>query len=72
MLTKDGVEFKDASDLVGKGMYEVDKLLWETYPDTAVIGIGQAGEMKLSNAGISVKTPRTALVGMRAAAAWVP
>ncbi|OGO71552.1 MAG: aldehyde ferredoxin oxidoreductase [Chloroflexi bacterium RBG_19FT_COMBO_62_14] len=54
VLTKDGVEFKDASDLVGKGMYEVDELLWETYPDTAVIGIGQAGEMKLSNAGISV------------------
>jgi aldehyde:ferredoxin oxidoreductase len=54
VVTKDGVEFKDASDLVGKGMYEVDELLWEKYPDTAVIGVGPAGEMKLSNAGISV------------------
>jgi aldehyde:ferredoxin oxidoreductase len=54
VINKDGVEFKDAADLMGKGMYEVDEVLWETYPDTAVIGIGQAGEMKLSNAGISV------------------
>jgi aldehyde:ferredoxin oxidoreductase len=54
VVTKDGVKFEDASDLVGKGMYEVDELLWEKYPDTAVIGIGPAGEMKLSNAGISV------------------
>jgi aldehyde:ferredoxin oxidoreductase len=53
-VTKDGVRFEDASDLVGKGMYEVDQVLWEKYPDTAVIGIGPAGEMKLSNAGISV------------------
>jgi aldehyde:ferredoxin oxidoreductase len=54
VVTKDGVEFKDAGDLLGKGMYEVDELLWKTYPDTAVIGIGPTGEMKLSNAGISV------------------
>jgi aldehyde:ferredoxin oxidoreductase len=54
VVTKDGVKFEDASDLVGKGMYEVDELLWEKYPDTAVIGVGPAGEMKLSNAGISV------------------
>ena len=39
---------------MGKGMYEVDELLWKKYPKTAVIGIGPAGEMKLSNAGISV------------------
>ncbi len=54
IITKDGVEFQDAADLMGKGMYEIDDLMWEKYPDTAVIGIGQAGEMKLSNAGISV------------------
>lgn len=54
VVTKDGVKFEDASSLVGKGMYEVDELLWEKYPDTAVIGIGPAGEMKLSNAGISI------------------
>jgi aldehyde:ferredoxin oxidoreductase len=54
VVTKDGVKFEDAADLVGKGMYAVDELLWERYPKSAVIGIGQAGEMKLSNAGISV------------------
>jgi aldehyde:ferredoxin oxidoreductase len=54
VINKDGVEFKDASDLIGKGMYEVDEILWKTYPDTAVVGIGQAGEMKLSNGGISI------------------
>ncbi len=54
IITKDGVEFQDAAWLMGKGMYEVDDLMWEKYPNTAVIGIGQAGEMKLSNAGISI------------------
>ena len=57
VITKDGVEFKDASGLMGKGMYEIDEILWKDYPKTAVIGIGQAGEMKLSNAGISVNDP---------------
>ncbi len=57
VITKDGVEFKDASDLTGKGMYEIDEILWKDYPKTAVIGIGPAGEMKLSNAGISVNDP---------------
>lgn len=54
VVNKDGVQFEDAADLVGKGMYEVDDLLWEKYPKSAVIGVGPAGEMKLSNAGISV------------------
>lgn len=54
IVTKDGVKFEDAADLLGKGMYEIDELMWKQYPDTAVIGIGPAGEMKLSNAGISV------------------
>jgi aldehyde:ferredoxin oxidoreductase len=57
VVTKDGVKFEDASALAGKGMYEVDELMWKQYPDTAVIGIGQAGEMKLSNAGISINDP---------------
>jgi aldehyde:ferredoxin oxidoreductase len=57
VISKDGVEFKDASGLMGKGMYEIDEILWKDYPKTAVIGIGQAGEMKLSNAGISVNDP---------------
>jgi aldehyde:ferredoxin oxidoreductase len=54
IVTKDGVQFEDAAPLMGMGMYEVDDCLWERFPNTAVIGIGQAGEMKLSNAGISV------------------
>jgi len=54
VVSKDGVEFYDADPLMGKGMYEVDEALWEKYPKSAVIGIGPAGEMKLSNAGISV------------------
>ncbi|MBA4383153.1 MAG: aldehyde ferredoxin oxidoreductase [Anaerolinea sp.] len=57
VINKDGVKFESASDLSGKGMYEVDEILWEKYPKSAVIGIGQAGEMKLSNAGISVNDP---------------
>ncbi len=57
-INKDGVTFEDAVDLIGKGMYEVDTLMWEKYPNKpAVIGIGQVGEMKLSNAGISVNDP---------------
>ena len=56
-MNKDGVKFEDAAALVGKGMYEVDEVLWQDYPDTAVIGIGQVGEWKLSNAGISVNDP---------------
>lgn len=54
VVNKDGVKFEDAAGIKGKGMYEVDEALWQQYPDTAVIGIGPAGEMKLANAGISV------------------
>ena len=54
VVSNDGVKFKSAAALVGKGMYEVDQILSEKYPKSALIGIGQAGEMKLSNAGISV------------------
>lgn len=54
IISKDAVKFEDATPLMGKGMYEVDEILWKKYPDTAVIGIGPAGEMKLSNAGISI------------------
>ena len=58
LITKDGVKFESADDLLGKGMYEVDELLWKKYPnEPAVIGIGQVGENKLSNAGVSVNDP---------------
>lgn len=54
IISKDGVKFENAADLIGKGMYEVDEILEKRFPKQAIIGIGQAGEMKLSNAGISV------------------
>ena len=58
LITPDGVSFESAEDLLGKGMYEVDQLLWEKYPnEPAVIGIGPVGEQKLSNAGVSVNDP---------------
>lgn len=58
VITKDGVQFESADDLLGKGMYEVDEKLWEKYPNKpAVIGVGPVGEQKLSNAGISVNDP---------------
>jgi aldehyde:ferredoxin oxidoreductase len=60
VVTKDGVEFQDAAHLAGKGMYEVDTVLWEKYPDTAVVGIGPAGEHLMSNAGISVNDTENA------------
>ncbi|RLD05214.1 MAG: aldehyde ferredoxin oxidoreductase [Chloroflexi bacterium] len=57
-IDKDGVKFEDAAALMGKGMYEIDTLMWEKYPNKpAVIGIGPVGERKLSNAGISVNDP---------------
>ena len=57
VITNDGVSFENADELMGEGMYKVDEILGEKYPKTAIIGIGQAGEMKLSNAGISVNDP---------------
>jgi aldehyde:ferredoxin oxidoreductase len=58
VITKDGVSFDSAEDLLGKGMYEVDDLLWQKHPNQpAVIGIGPVGEKKLSNAGVSVNDP---------------
>ena len=53
-IDQNGASISPAGDLVGKGMYEVDKVLWEEHGKVAVIGIGQTGEMKMSMAGISV------------------
>ena len=56
LLTIDsgGAELVSAADLAGKGLYEMDALLWERYGKVAIIGVGQAGEMKMSQAGISI------------------
>jgi aldehyde:ferredoxin oxidoreductase len=53
-ITKDGATFLPADDIAGKGMYEVCKILGEKHGKVAIIGIGPAGEMKLTNAGICV------------------
>jgi aldehyde:ferredoxin oxidoreductase len=54
-VTKDGAELVPAADLAGKGMYEVNRVLWERYgKDVAVVGIGPAGEHRMTGAGICV------------------
>lgn len=57
-VDKSGAKLAPADDLVGKGMEDVDKLLWEKYGQgVGVIGCGPAGEMKMAAAGISVNDP---------------
>ena len=54
-ITKEGAEFLPATDLAGKGMYEVCRILWERHgKGVAVIGIGPAGEHRMAGAGICV------------------
>jgi len=53
-ITKDGATFLPADDIAGKGMYEVCQILGEKHGKVAIIGIGPAGEMKLTMAGICV------------------
>ncbi len=56
-ITKDGPEFLPATDLVGKGMYQVCRVLWERHrqnKDIAIIGIGPAGEHRMAGAGICI------------------
>jgi len=54
-ITKDGVEFSDAQDLVGKGNYEAGDILRAKFGEkTGIISIGPAGEQKMSSASIAV------------------
>ncbi|MFZ5945491.1 MAG: aldehyde ferredoxin oxidoreductase family protein [Bacillota bacterium] len=54
-INKDSVEFESASDLLGKGNYEVGDALREKYGAKAgVISIGPAGEYKMLSASIAV------------------
>jgi len=53
-INKDEAKLLSAEGLVGKGMYEVDNFLGQRYGNVAIIGIGPAGEMMLTNAGISI------------------
>ncbi len=52
-ITKDGVEFFDADEYAGKGMYEVYPQLFERFGDkVGIAGTGIAGERKYANSGI--------------------
>jgi aldehyde:ferredoxin oxidoreductase len=53
-INKDGVEFLPADELAGRGMYETDARLGERFGKVAIIGIGPAGEMRMTNAGLSI------------------
>jgi aldehyde:ferredoxin oxidoreductase len=54
-INKDGAELLPADHLKGKGMYQVCDMLWNEHGDgVAIIGIGPAGEMRMSGAGICV------------------
>ncbi len=53
-VTKDGAELLPADDLAGKGMYAVNDQLGKRFgKGAAIMGIGPAGEMKMTMAGIS-------------------
>lgn len=57
-VDKDGVKIEKEADLIGKGNYEVIGSLVEKLGNKiGVITIGQAGELKLTSANISVKDP---------------
>lgn len=57
-LTQDSVELLDAGELAGKGMYKANELIWGKYGESVgIIGIGPAGEMLMTNAGISCNDP---------------
>ncbi|MEN8152851.1 MAG: aldehyde ferredoxin oxidoreductase family protein [Acidobacteriota bacterium] len=43
-ITPEEVEFKNATDLWGKGIFETEKTLKEKFPGSRIASIGQAGE----------------------------
>lgn len=54
VIDQDGQNLVEADELAGKGTYELVGILRDKYGDkAAVISIGPAGEMKLTNAGVS-------------------
>ncbi|WP_163335803.1 aldehyde ferredoxin oxidoreductase family protein [Desulfopila sp. IMCC35008] len=57
-LSSAGATLNEESELIGKGNFEIIKTLTDRVdPKFGIITIGQAGEMKLSGANISVKDP---------------
>lgn len=59
-ITEDKCEIKDAKDLWGKTVFEVDDILKKKYPKSSVGAIGPAGENKVSFACISFDKGRQA------------
>ncbi len=57
-VTADGVSINEETELIGKGNYEVVETLNARLGEKfGVISIGQAGEMKMAAANISIKDP---------------
>jgi len=57
-LAQDTAVLEDAGEIAGKGMYEVNELIWKKYGESVgIIGIGPAGEMQMCNAGVSCNDP---------------
>ncbi|NOR24561.1 MAG: aldehyde ferredoxin oxidoreductase [Desulforhopalus sp.] len=57
-LTPDGVTISEETELIGKGNFEVVETLSKRIEGKfGVVTIGQAGEMKLTSANVSIKDP---------------
>ncbi len=57
-VTRDGVSIQKESELIGKGNFEVIETIEQRLgKKTGVLTIGQAGEMRMAMANISVKDP---------------
>ena len=57
-VTPDGVTISEESELIGKGNFEVVKTVaGRTNDKTSLLSIGQAGEMKMTGANISIQDP---------------
>jgi aldehyde:ferredoxin oxidoreductase len=57
-LTPEGVTISEETELIGKGNFEVVETLSKRLEGKfGVVTIGQAGEMKLSSANVSIKDP---------------
>ncbi len=57
-ITSDEVKLEERNDLKGMGNYKVAKKLYDGSYKTAIISIGQAGEMKMAASAISVSDLR--------------
>jgi aldehyde:ferredoxin oxidoreductase len=57
-LSDTGAKLEPAGDLAGLGMYELNEKVRQRYQGKVyVMGVGQAGEQRLSNAGVSCNDP---------------